>query len=90
MPAEPAHAEPVAEMPVAPADTAKPAETAPVPGASSRPADHPDLEETGALWQFVLHGIILPFRPRRKGRDYDKIRNRERPPRPCATRRSAP
>ncbi len=43
------------------------------------------VEETGALWQFVLHGIVLPFRPRRKGRDYAKIWNREKNESPLKT-----
>ena len=41
-------------------------------------ADTRVIEETRAsLWKIVLNGIILRVRPRRKGRDYDKIWNRE-------------
>src|SRR5262249_44398878 len=40
-------------------------------------SDRRVIEETGIVWQLVLHGIILPFRPRRKGRDYEKIWNKE-------------
>jgi protoporphyrin/coproporphyrin ferrochelatase len=35
------------------------------------------IEDQGLLWKFVLNGIILPFRPRRKARDYQKIWNTE-------------
>jgi protoporphyrin/coproporphyrin ferrochelatase len=35
------------------------------------------IEEDTILWKFVLNAIILPTRPRRKGRDYEKIWNRE-------------
>ncbi len=35
------------------------------------------IEEDTLLWKFVLHAIILPRRPRRKGLDYEKIWNRE-------------
>jgi ferrochelatase len=40
-------------------------------------ADRRVIEQTGFVWQLVLHGIILPLRPRRKARDYAKIWNRE-------------
>ena len=40
-------------------------------------SDRRVIEDTGIVWQLVLHGIILPFRPRRKGRDYAKIWNKE-------------
>jgi ferrochelatase len=43
------------------------------------------IEETGLVWRMVLNGIILPFRPRRKGRDYAKIWNRERDESPLKT-----
>jgi ferrochelatase len=43
------------------------------------------IEETGLMWRIVLNGIILPFRPRRKGRDYAKIWNRERNESPLKT-----
>ena len=37
------------------------------------------------MWRIVLNGFILPFRPRRKGRDYAKIWNRERNESPLKT-----
>ena len=40
-------------------------------------ADKRVIEQTGIVWQLALHGFILPFRPRRKGRDYAKIWNNE-------------
>ena len=40
-------------------------------------ADKRVIEQTGIVWQLALHGVILPFRPRRKGRDYAKIWNKE-------------
>jgi ferrochelatase len=40
-------------------------------------SDRRVIEETGIVWQLALHGVILPFRPRRKGRDYEKIWNKE-------------
>ena len=43
------------------------------------------IEETGLMWRIVLNGFILPFRPRRKGRDYAKIWNRERNESPLKT-----
>ena len=43
------------------------------------------IENQGRLWKLVLNGIILPVRPRRKGRDYDKIWNRERNESPLKT-----
>jgi ferrochelatase len=43
------------------------------------------IEEDTLVWKFVLNGIILPLRPRRKGRDYDKIWNRERNESPLKT-----
>src|SRR4051812_2595197 len=43
------------------------------------------IEETGIVWKFVLNGIILPFRPRRKGRDYASIWNTERDESPLKT-----
>ena len=33
--------------------------------------------EPGLCWQLALNGVILPIRPRRKARDYDKIWNQE-------------
>src|SRR5215218_8957129 len=43
------------------------------------------IEETGIVWKLVLNGIILPFRPRRKGRDYASIWNTERNESPLKT-----
>src|SRR4051794_2349652 len=43
------------------------------------------IEETGLVWKLVLNGIILPFRPRRKGRDYASIWNTERDESPLKT-----
>src|SRR5215210_5903968 len=43
------------------------------------------IEETGIVWKLVLNGIILPFRPRRKGRDYATIWNTERDESPLKT-----
>ena len=33
------------------------------------------IEKNSLLWKFVLNGIILPLRSRRKARDYEKIWN---------------
>src|SRR5687768_559097 len=35
------------------------------------------IEENRLKWWLILNGIILTIRPGRKGRDYDKIWNRE-------------
>ena len=35
------------------------------------------IEKDSLFWKFVLNGIILPFRSRRKARDYQKIWNCE-------------
>jgi protoporphyrin/coproporphyrin ferrochelatase len=43
------------------------------------------IEEDTILWKLVLNAIILPMRPRRKGRDYEKIWNRERNESPLKT-----
>jgi ferrochelatase len=43
------------------------------------------IEENSLLWKFVFNVIILTLRPRRKGRDYDKIWNRERDESPLKT-----
>jgi protoporphyrin/coproporphyrin ferrochelatase len=43
------------------------------------------IEDTGIVWKLVLNGIILPFRPRRKGRDYASIWNTERDESPLKT-----
>jgi ferrochelatase len=48
-------------------------------------ADKRVIEQDGLVWKLVLNGIILPFRPRRKGRDYAKIWNRERNESPLKT-----
>jgi ferrochelatase len=48
-------------------------------------ADKRVIEETGLVWKIVLNGFILRFRPRRKGRDYDKIWNREKDESPLKT-----
>jgi ferrochelatase len=43
------------------------------------------IEDQGLLWQLVLNGFVLRFRPRRKARDYQKIWNRERNESPIKT-----
>ena len=43
------------------------------------------IETNRVLWWFALNFIILPVRPARKGRDYDKIWNRERNESPLKT-----
>lgn len=43
------------------------------------------IEETGIVWKLVLNGIILRTRPKSKGRDYEKIWNRERNESPLKT-----
>jgi protoporphyrin/coproporphyrin ferrochelatase len=43
------------------------------------------IEEDTILWKFVLNAIILPTRPRRKGRDYEKIWNRQNNESPLKT-----
>src|SRR3974377_674241 len=43
------------------------------------------IEEDTLLWKFVLNASILPLRPRRKGRDYEKIWNREKNESPLRT-----
>jgi ferrochelatase len=48
-------------------------------------ADKRVIEETGLVWKIVLNGFILRFRPGRKGKDYDKIWNRERNESPLKT-----
>ena len=48
-------------------------------------ADKRVIEQTGILWKLALHGFILPFRPRRKGRDYAKIWNNEKNESPLKT-----
>ena len=43
------------------------------------------IEKNSLLWKMVLNGVILPFRSRRKVRDYRKIWNRERDESPLKT-----
>jgi ferrochelatase len=43
------------------------------------------IENQGLVWKFILNAIILPRRPRVKGRDYEKIWNRERNESPLKT-----
>jgi protoporphyrin/coproporphyrin ferrochelatase len=43
------------------------------------------IETNRVLWWFALNFVILPVRPARKGRDYDKIWNRERNESPLKT-----
>src|SRR3984885_8720264 len=43
------------------------------------------IEKDTLLWKLVLNGIILPLRPRRKARDYQKIWNREKNESPLKT-----
>ena len=43
------------------------------------------IEKNTLLWKFVLNGIILPLRSRRKARDYQKIWNREKNESPLKT-----
>ena len=48
-------------------------------------ADRRVIENQGLLWKMVLNGIILPLRPRRKARDYQKIWNSEKNESPLKT-----
>ncbi len=53
---------------------------APTPGAVRRYlreflSDRRVIEKQGALWRFLLNGVILPFRPRTKAKAYAKIWN---------------
>jgi ferrochelatase len=43
------------------------------------------IEDQGLVWKFVLNAIILTTRPRRKGKDYETIWNRERNESPLKT-----
>jgi ferrochelatase len=43
------------------------------------------IEDNSLTWRIVLNGFILRFRPRRKGRDYEKIWNREKNESPLKT-----
>ena len=48
-------------------------------------SDRRVIEENRVKWWFILNAIILSVRPSRKGRDYDKIWNRERNEGPLKT-----
>ena len=48
-------------------------------------SDRRVIEDQGLLWKLILNGIILRTRPRAKGRDYDKIWNRENDESPLKT-----
>ena len=48
-------------------------------------SDRRVIEENRVKWWLILNLIILSVRPRRKGRDYDKIWNRERNESPLMT-----
>jgi ferrochelatase len=48
-------------------------------------SDRRVIEENRLKWWLVLNLVILSVRPRRKGRDYDKIWNRERDESPLRT-----
>src|SRR5499425_587012 len=48
-------------------------------------SDRRVIEENRLKWWLVLNLIILSVRPRRKGRDYDKIWNKERNESPLKT-----
>jgi len=43
------------------------------------------IENDTLLWKFVLHGIILPLRSRRKAHDYKKVWNKEKNESPLKT-----
>jgi ferrochelatase len=43
------------------------------------------IEKDSLLWKFALNAVILPFRSRRKARDYRKIWNHERDESPLKT-----
>src|SRR5581483_8335043 len=43
------------------------------------------IEDQGLVWKFVLNAIILTTRPRRRGRDYETIWNREQNESPLKT-----
>src|SRR5215211_5570536 len=40
-------------------------------------SDRRVIETNRFAWRLILNGVILSIRPQRKGRDYDKIWNRE-------------
>src|SRR5437764_6751865 len=48
-------------------------------------SDRRVIEENRLKWWLILNLIILSVRPRRKGRDYDKIWNKERDESPLRT-----
>jgi len=48
-------------------------------------SDRRVIETNRALWWFILNAFILTRRPQAKGRDYDKIWNRERDESPLKT-----
>src|SRR5262249_24636268 len=48
-------------------------------------SDRRVIEENPVKWWLILNLIILSVRPARKGRDYDKIWNRERDESPLKT-----
>src|SRR5215468_548657 len=48
-------------------------------------SDRRVIEDSGLIWQLILHGIILTIRPRLKSRDYEKIWNREKNESPLKT-----
>jgi protoporphyrin/coproporphyrin ferrochelatase len=48
-------------------------------------SDRRVIEEDSLTWKLVFNLIILPLRPRRKGRDYAKIWNRDRNEAPLKT-----
>jgi ferrochelatase len=48
-------------------------------------SDRRVIEDNSLTWKLVFNGIILPLRPRRKGRDYAKIWNREKNESPLKT-----
>src|SRR6516165_3538754 len=48
-------------------------------------SDRRVVEKDTLLWKFVLNGVILPLRSRRRARDYQKIWNREKNESPLKT-----
>lgn len=48
-------------------------------------SDRRVIETNRLLWWFILNFVILTFRPGRKGKDYEKIWNRERDESPLKT-----
>ncbi len=48
-------------------------------------SDRRVIEKNSLLWKVIFNGVILTLRPRFKGRDYDKIWNRERNESPLKT-----